>query len=1417
MNTPNPYPIRSRRPAMVAQFIAALLTCFASCAALRAGEPSDPNAHYLGMNVWFCNDWSRDNAFVDLMRHARSWSNYNWTGPATVDADGWPLQDCSTVFFSDSCATGIYKLVFTGQASAVNMMWAGGSVTNLTYNAGTNTSTADVHLTSAATGGLSFLNAKRTATASPGSGLSNVRLYRPGYPTDGSVLYTDEFLALVGKFHLLRFMDWVHTNDNPIVSWSQRPRPGQAAGGSATIEGHTGSVGHPMEYFIQLCNTVQADLFINIPIRADDDYISKTAQLIRYGSDGVLPYSAPQTNPVYPSLDSGLKVYVEYGNEIWNSALGFQCYHWAKEYSDAIIASPGLTHPIEYDGIQDQYTLCARWAAFRSVEMSVLFRAVFGDAAMMTRVRPLLMGQTGGNWFNPRQLPWLEKYYATDRPETDPFPNLTPKPVNYHLYGAGGAAYYGVANGSSPVPDDFFAAGNYPAPTWWKATGVDALRAMNYGLQRVAYEGGMGLSDSYAVADKLALNADPRMQDLTEKYHDVWTQAGGGLLVYYCAVGPENWEFTHDVDQLDSPKLLAIDNLRDNLGRVPVTLGEALPGTLLARVHRDTLVTDASGTFYNQTFGSEDCISGIGVGEWIAFPVHAATPGQYNLSVRLSSGLTQNLQVLINGASAGTITVTGQGVGNLFNTPSLTVPVTDQVTAIRLAPSNGDIQLRSLTFTYQSPFDLEIVTSALPDGEVGHPFDFNLQAAHGTPPYQWSISGGSLPNGLNLTSATGAVTGTPTVSGTFPFEVTVSDAGSAVATRSYSLSIAPLTPLVISSFSLPDGRQGVAYTAGVSSTGGVPPCSWSVSSGQLPAGVTLNPSTGSLAGTPTGTGSFTFSLTVTDSYQPAQSASEVFTIDIHPAAPASLTTTTASGSQIALAWIDQSGGTTSFSIERSPDGSTGWTVVGTTAPGVTSFLDAGLTAGNIYFYRVQATNGLYSDYSNTASAFLALTGSTPFFTEDFCAPLAAPPWTTTLTGGAGDPTLTVDNCQMVIGSLSSTLNASGSKAHLRRTVDNSINHLPVFTGSFDLDFSGLLFDHLNQSGQGAITLYEHWMNSGNAPAVILSLIYSGYNDVYKFEARNGVQYGSGTTVSQTVGISTLQSTHPRLRFSYRTVYTNNGGLNWTAATTWEIRSLPGLELRWSLASTVTRNASNGDWNPFNDPLQNMRYGCVNHSTWSGGSLTGSIVWEGIECGGEAPGGGPGQFRFGQPAYTVMESSGLVQLAVPVWRIEGSTGAVAVDYATTDGTALAGTDYTAGSGTLAWADGEDAVKTILLDILGNRSVEGDENFTVTLNNPTNGASLGSPVTATITIGDYVAAAPPPPPTMAIGPALSNQLSISFLSQPGLRYTLRRNTATPRAADANWVDTGEVRTGDGSLLTFTVAKPVAGAVFYVVTYE
>ncbi|MFG1867237.1 DUF7927 domain-containing protein [Micromonospora arborensis] len=149
-----------------------------------------------------------------------------------------------------------------------------------------------------------------------------------------------------------------------------------------------------------------------------------------------------------------------------------------------------------------------------------------------------------------------------------------------------------------------------------------------------------------------------------------------------------------------------------------------------------------------------------------------------------------------------------------------------------------------------------------PQGQVGIAYSTQLTVNGGTGPFVWSVSAGSLPPGVTLNASTGLLSGTPTLGGNFSFTVRVVDSFGQAATRTVALGITASPTLTFPP--PPPGQVGVPYSTQLTVNGGTAPFVWSVSAGTLPPGLTLNPSTGLLSGTPTTEGSSSFTVRVVD-------------------------------------------------------------------------------------------------------------------------------------------------------------------------------------------------------------------------------------------------------------------------------------------------------------------------------------------------------------------------------------------------------------------------------------------------------------------------------------------------------------------------------------------------------------------------
>ncbi|MBO9600651.1 MAG: putative Ig domain-containing protein, partial [Cohnella sp.] len=154
-----------------------------------------------------------------------------------------------------------------------------------------------------------------------------------------------------------------------------------------------------------------------------------------------------------------------------------------------------------------------------------------------------------------------------------------------------------------------------------------------------------------------------------------------------------------------------------------------------------------------------------------------------------------------------------------------------------------------------------ITTTTLADGYTGQSYSAAINAAQGTSPYTFTVVG-ALPTGLTLNAATGTISGTPSSAGTTTFTIRLTDFHGATKDRSYTLNV--YAPPSITTTTLSTGTGNWPYFAQLAASGGAGTLAWNISSGSLPAGTQINPSTGLISGIPMAQGTFTFNVRATD-------------------------------------------------------------------------------------------------------------------------------------------------------------------------------------------------------------------------------------------------------------------------------------------------------------------------------------------------------------------------------------------------------------------------------------------------------------------------------------------------------------------------------------------------------------------------
>jgi hypothetical protein len=148
-----------------------------------------------------------------------------------------------------------------------------------------------------------------------------------------------------------------------------------------------------------------------------------------------------------------------------------------------------------------------------------------------------------------------------------------------------------------------------------------------------------------------------------------------------------------------------------------------------------------------------------------------------------------------------------------------------------------------------------------PSAEVGRPYALALGAS-GDAPHAWAISSGQLPLGLALDSASGAITGTPGVAGSFPLTFSVVDSKGETGNFAFTITVSP--GLALATTALPIARVARLYGTRVRTTGGVGPVTLRVVSGRFPVGIRLLADTGRIRGTARKAGMYRITIQAKD-------------------------------------------------------------------------------------------------------------------------------------------------------------------------------------------------------------------------------------------------------------------------------------------------------------------------------------------------------------------------------------------------------------------------------------------------------------------------------------------------------------------------------------------------------------------------
>ncbi|GGQ84284.1 IPT/TIG domain-containing protein [Couchioplanes azureus] len=531
-----------------------------------------PAATSLGVNLTGINDWTPETPFVDVFRTARQWVSqetscpglttayncrpgYGWgRGPAiALDEHGWvtrlePNQYVdSPIFTSGQWPAGRYVVTWEGTGDV--SLRENGTMTNVTANR------FEYDLVPGRTG---FLAITRTDPSNP---VRNIHVWMPGYEGDptGQVFHP-AFLASLSGMRTLRFMDWMHTNGgSPFVRWTDYP----------TMQEATQTRAVAPQLMAELANRLDADAWVNIPHQADDDFVRNFARVFR------------------DHLEPGRRVYIEYSNEMWNTAYGYPQTFYAQREGVRL----GLS--------ETDWVAGFRYQARRSVEIFKLWNEVFGTDADSRLVRVLGL-QSANNYTAQHVLDWSDE--ATEGRRAADWADATAIAPYIHC---NDTWLSGSAQRQFPGTDDpaVRAAVLRETPdrlldACQRSVEIDMRNeitahkeiANRYGLALVAYEGGQHLvnmashapnnpaiASVRALTDRFhAVNRSPRMRDIYARYLHLWRELGGGTMMLFLATGGMSqhgaWGLREYQAQplSEAPKARAALEFQQALGQAPL-------------------------------------------------------------------------------------------------------------------------------------------------------------------------------------------------------------------------------------------------------------------------------------------------------------------------------------------------------------------------------------------------------------------------------------------------------------------------------------------------------------------------------------------------------------------------------------------------------------------------------------------------------------------------------------------------------------------------------------------------------------------------------------------------------------------------------------------------------------------------------
>jgi hypothetical protein len=427
----------------------------------------------------------------------------------------------------------------------------------------------------------------------------------------------------------------------------------------------------------------------------------------------------------------------------------------------------------------------------------------------------------------------------------------------------------------------------------------------------------------------------------------------------------------------------------------------------------------------------------------------------YSQSISATGSTTAYTYALASGALPAWATLSPAGV--LTGTPTSTASATF---TLRATDANGCTGTRSYTVT---PACLPITLSpaTLVNGMVNSAYSQTLTSSGGNGTMTYAISSGSLPAGLSLNASTGAISGTPTSTTAATFTVRATDVNACTGTASYT--VTPACPVItVSPATLTTGAVGVAYSQTLSATGGIAPyTAWAVTSGTLPAGLTLNASSGVITGSPTTGNGTGVSLTLRATDANGCQGSTVVSLKICPVITQSPASPTAPvvGTAYSQA-ITGAGGVSPYTFALA-----------------SGALPVGLSVSSSGIISGTTTSASTASFTLRATAADGCSGTTAFTLTPTCPVLTISPSTTLATAYLGTAYTQALTASGGTGPYTFALQSGDLPGGILLSPNGTLNGTPTAKGSFPVTVRVTDANACPQSFN--LTLQVHTLSIGN--------------------------------------------------------------------------------------------------------------------------------------------------------------------------------------------------------------------------------------------------------------------------------------------------------------------------------------------------